>query len=320
MIVLALLLALLAALSIGLNIIQLASRRRREASLVEISKKLSRILNEQSAERLLLFTDDTYLQSLVSDIERVRTESQKIAVRYAKTEQSMKKMLANISHDLKTPLTVILGYIEIIQSEPAMDRTERTRLLHNIQQKTMEIITLMNSFFDLAKLESGDQQVALTKVHMNEICRKNILSFYEAVHSSGMEAVIEIPDPPIYAYGDEEALSRILTNLLSNAIRYGHDGRTLGLNLTADEAHVRIEVWDRGKGIQEQNLERVFERMFTLEESRNRSFQGSGLGLTITKRLVEAMDGTISLHSLPYQRTAFIIQLRRAAQPNLRFS
>lgn len=320
MILSVLLLALLAALLLGLNIMQYVSRRKRDSDLKEISRKLNRMLDEQSAEQLLLFTDDTYLQSLISDIERIRTESQKMAVRYARTEQSMKKMLANISHDLKTPLTVILGYIEIIQNEPAMESTERSRLLHNIQQKTVEIITLMNSFFDLAKLESGDQPIALTKVHINEICRKNILAFYEWVHSSGMEAVIEIPDQPIYAYADEEALNRILANLLSNAVRYGHDGRTLGLSLTADEAHVSIEVWDRGRGIQEQNLERVFERMFTLEESRNRSFQGSGLGLTITKRLVEAMGGTISLHSLPYQKTAFVIQLQRTLEPNLRFS
>ncbi|MNJ58294.1 Alkaline phosphatase synthesis sensor protein PhoR [compost metagenome] len=135
-----------------------------------------------------------------------------------------------------------------------------------------------------------------------------------------MEAVIEIPDHPIYAYGNEEALERIFANLLSNAIRYGRDGQTLGLTLFADESHVKVEIWDRGKGIQEQNLERVFERMFTLEESRNRSFQGSGLGLTITKRLVEAMDGTILLHSIPYQKTTFTIQLQRATETNVRFS
>lgn len=314
------LLALLVVLSTALNLIQYVARRNRDASLTEISRKLKRIMDEQSAERLLLFTDDTYLQGLVINIERLLAESQKMTVRYARTEQSMKKMLANISHDLKTPLTVVLGYIEIIQGDPAMETSERNRLLQHIQHKTMEIIALMNSFFDLAKLESGDQQIALTKVHMNEICRKNILAFYEWVDSSGMEAVIEIPDNAIYAYGNEEALDRVLTNLLSNAIRYGRDGRTLGLTLTADETHVKIEVWDKGKGIHEQNLERVFERMFTLEESRNRSFQGSGLGLTITKRLVEAMDGTISLHSLPYQKTTFTIQLQRAAEANVRFS
>lgn len=94
----------------------------------------------------------------------------------------------------------------------------------------------------------------------------------------------------------------------------------LGLALAADETHVTIEVWDRGKGIQEQNLERVFERMFTLEESRNRAFQGSGLGLTITKRLVEAMDGSITLRSVPFQKTVFTIMLQRAAETNVRFS
>lgn len=314
-----LLTALLAG-SIGWNLIQYAARKKRDASLAEISSKLRRIVDNETSERLLLFTDDKYLQELVQDIEGVLASSQKMAVRYARTEQSMRKMLANISHDLKTPLTVILGYVEMIQADPAMDEAERSRLFRHVQHKTTEIIALVHSFFDLAKLESGDRQIEIIKVHMNEICRKNILSLYEWVQSSGMEAVIDIPDHPIYAYGNEEALERVLSNLLSNAIRYGHDGGVLGLALAADETHVTIEVWDRGKGIQEQNLERVFERMFTLEESRNRAFQGSGLGLTIIKRLVEAMEGSIALRSVPFQKTVFTIMLRRAAETNVRFS
>ncbi|GAA0136790.1 two-component system sensor histidine kinase YcbM [Paenibacillus sp. YSY-4.3] len=312
-------LTVLLAGSFSWNLIQYAAQKKRDSSLSEISRKLNRIIGNETSERLLLFTDDKYLQDLVMDIEGVLASSQKMAVRYARTEQSMRKMLANISHDLKTPLTVILGYVEMIQADPAMDEAERSRLFRHIQHKTSEIIALINSFFDLAKLESGDRQIEIKKVHINEICRQNMVAFYEWVQSSGMETVIEIPDHPIYAYGNEEALERVLTNLLSNAIRYGHDGGTLGLALAADETHVTIEVWDRGKGIQEQNLERVFERMFTLEESRNRSFQGSGLGLTITKRLVEAMDGSITLHSQPFHKTAFTIKLRLAAGANVRF-
>lgn len=233
-------LSVLVVLLAGLNLWQYMARKRRDASLLEISRKLSRIIEEQSAERLLLFTSDPYLQAIVSEIEQLLNENQKMNARFARTEQSMKKMLANISHDLKTPLTVILGYIEIIQGDPAMEREEHARLLLGMKNKTMEIIALMNSFFDLAKLEAGDQQLLLTKVHMNEICKKNILTFYEFVQSSGMEAVIDIPDHPVYAYGDEEALERVLTNLLSNAIRYGRDGRTLGLTLTTDETHAIV--------------------------------------------------------------------------------
>ncbi|MBS4162114.1 HAMP domain-containing histidine kinase, partial [Klebsiella pneumoniae] len=148
-------------------------------------------------------------------------EHQHITARFAKTEQSMKRMLTNMSHDLKTPLTVVLGYIEAIQNDSDMAEEERERLLEKLYQKTGEIIQLMNSFFDLAKLESEDKQILLTKIHINEICRKNILQHYDAVQSKGFKAVIDIPDTPVYALGNEEALGRILQNLLSNAIQYG---------------------------------------------------------------------------------------------------
>ena len=106
----------------------------------------------------------------------------------------------------------------------------------------------------------------------------------------------------IYMLGNVEVLGRVLNNFISNAITYGDDGKTLGMTLRDDETNVYIDVWDTGKGIDESHIDKVFERMYTLEDSRNRLYQGSGLGLTITKRLVEAMDGKIHLSSKPYEK------------------
>ncbi|MNN76283.1 Histidine protein kinase SaeS [compost metagenome] len=111
--------------------------------------------------------------------------------------------------------------------------------------------------------------------------------------------------------GNEEALDRVLGNLLSNAIAYGDAGGVLGLRLYSEEDKVFIEVWDRGKGIAEGHQDKIFERLYTLEDSRNREYQGSGLGLTITKRLTEQMNGRISLSSKPYVRTAFTLSFRK---------
>lgn len=102
-----------------------------------------------------------------------------------------------------------------------------------------------------------------------------------------------------------------LNNLISNAIQYGFDGKMIGLKLRVDEKSVYIDVSDKGKGINEVHKDRVFERMYTLEDSRNTHYQGSGLGLTITKRLVEQMGGNISLDSKPFQKTTFTVGLKR---------
>ncbi|MCI3197265.1 HAMP domain-containing histidine kinase [Bacillus sp. HU-1818] len=293
------------------NMAQYQMKRSRDRSLEYITKKLNSLTEQHSAGQILLVTDDRKLQALLVQINQLLDDNQKITARFTRTEHSMKRMLTNMSHDLKTPLTVVLGYIEAIQNDSDLADAERKALLEKLHQKTYEIIRLMNSFFDLAKLESGDKEIRITKIHMNELCKKNILSFYDVVQAKGYEAAIDIPDIPVYAQGNEEALDRIFQNLLSNAIQYGGGGKVIGLSLSSDEQHVYISVWDRGKGIGEREQERVFERLYTLEESRNKSFQGSGLGLTITKRLVEQMGGAISLQSKPYERTVFTITLKR---------
>ncbi|MEC1900260.1 HAMP domain-containing histidine kinase [Bacillus atrophaeus] len=293
------------------NMAQYQMKRSRDRSLEYITKKLNSLTEQHPAGQILLLTDDRKLQALLVQINQLLDDNQKITARFTRTEHSMKRMLTNMSHDLKTPLTVVLGYIEAIQNDSDLADAERKALLEKLHQKTYEIIRLMNSFFDLAKLESGDKEIPITKIHINELCKKNILSFYDVVQAKGYEAAIDIPDIPVYAKGNEEALDRVFQNLLSNAIQYGGDGKVIGLSLSSDEQHVYISVWDRGKGIGEREQERVFERLYTLEESRNKSFQGSGLGLTITKRLVEQMGGAIALQSKPYERTAFIITLKR---------
>ncbi|MDA7026385.1 sensor histidine kinase [Bacillus sp. CLL-7-23] len=293
------------------NLIQYNMKKKRDDSLRYISEKLKTRLEGHSADQILLGTDDKVLRALLVQINLLAEDHQHISARFVRTEQSMKRMLTNISHDIKTPLTVVLGYIEAIQSEADLKNKEQARLLEKLHQKTCEIIHLMNSFFDLAKLESDDKQIPISKIHINEICKKNILQYYDVIQAKGYQAVIDIPDRPLYAHGNEEALNRVLQNLLSNAVRYGADGQLIGLSLSYGERYIVITVWDRGKGISEHDQQRVFERLYTLEESRNKAFQGSGLGLTITKRLVEKMGGKISLKSKAYERTAFSIKLKR---------
>ena len=212
---------------------------------------------------------------------------------------------------LKTPLTVVLGYIEMLQLDTAISEEERQRLLSGVHSKTLEVLQLIHQFFDLAKIEAGDTDYPITKINVNEICRKNILSFYNIVTSMGIDIHIDIPKTAVFALGNEEALDRIMNNLLSNAITYGAEGKVIGLAVRHDDVTIYIDIWDRGKGIDEYHIDRVFERMYTLEDSRNKSFQGSGLGLTITKRLVEILGGSIHLSSIPYEKTIFTVSLKR---------
>lgn len=299
-----------------LNYAQLRAKRNRSSHLRYISGKLDSILTDRSQERLLLVTDDRELRQLLNAINRLLDHQHEHFAQYRDTELAMRRMLSNISHDLKTPLTVVLGYVETLLHQRIDDPKEQARLLTKINDKAEEIVELIHKFFDLAKLEAGDTELPPTIIQMNELCKNNILMFYEAASSQGLEAAIDIPDSPVYVYSHEQSLNRILSNLLANAIRHGHEGGIVGLSLRSDEGAVYVEVWDRGRGIHEHHQSLVFERMYTLEDSRNKAYQGSGLGLTITKRLAENLGGEITVRSKPYERTSFTVKLPRAVYPN----
>ncbi|EIF15128.1 MULTISPECIES: sensor histidine kinase [Bacillus] len=297
--------------SAAVNIFLFRSRLNLRTEIKYIRNKLRKVVNEETGERLLLNTEDKYIKSLLIQINRLLDHNQKIKGNYNSIELSMRKMLSNISHDLKTPLTVILGYIEIINNDKSLTSEKVMSLLKTVNLKTVEVLALINRFFELVKLESGDKKLNSSRIDICEVSRKIILDYYEILISKEFEVVIDIPDDSIFVSGDEEAIERVLNNLITNAIQYGSDGKMVGLKIRITDNYVFVEISDKGKGINEMHKDRVFERMYTLEDSRNTNYQGSGLGLTITKRLVEQMEGSISLNSVPFKETTFSVRLRR---------
>ncbi|KEQ24851.1 HAMP domain-containing histidine kinase [Paenibacillus tyrfis] len=306
-----LILLMMIAILICLVMYQAVNRVGHRKQLRRLRSEIERISSLATHEKLLLMTNDREFKALLMEINRLLETQHQMYSDYAKMEISMKKMVSNISHDLKTPLTVVLGYIEMLHLDPAMHAEERERLLGKVYVKTQETLGLIHDFFDLAKLESGDQDMPMTRILMNERCGTTILAYYDILAEQDYLVHIEIPDHPIYGFGNDEALHRVLNNLISNSIQYGNHGKQLGLTLREDESSVYVDIWDRGKGIDAMHIDHVFERMYTLEDSRNKFYQGSGLGLTITKRLVESMGGSIHLRSKPYELTVFTVQLKK---------
>lgn len=289
-----------------MNIIQYVSRKKINNHLHEISEKLAEIIEHKTAEKVLLQTDQHSIQFLLIQINRLLAYNQKVFADYASTKDSLRKMISNMSHDLKTPLTVILGYVEKLKLDEKLSEDEKEKAILRLHEKVVGLISLLNQFFDLVKIESDDYMIPLSKISLNEICRKNVLDHYDLLLSNGLQVEIDIPDRNFYILGNEHALNRIFSNLISNSIRYGSDGGVFGLTLREDKGSIAVEIWDKGKGIAEVHQDRVFDRLYTLDDARNPQFQGSGLGLSISKRLTEAMNGSIHLRSKPFEKTAFI--------------
>lgn len=277
-----------------------------QAKIKRMNKKLEEILETGSGEKVMVFTDNPVLMELGGQINRLLIDRQKIRADFKREEISSKKMLANISHDIKTPLTVILGYLEIMSLNHADNE-----MLKKVETKANQVMNLINQFFTLAKLESGDTNINLGKVNINEICRENVLEFYDILLQKDFDVDLFIPETAIFVQGEKEALQRILYNLLSNVIRYGSDGKYLGVFLRQDKGNVYIDVVDKGKGIEQEFASNVFDRLYTMEDSRNREIQGNGLGLTIAKNLAKQLEGDIFLNSIPNVKTTFTVSLKK---------
>ncbi len=275
-----------------------------EKQINKISTKLSEILEKDSDEKVMVFTDNKAVIELSRQINELLCERQKMKADFRRQELHKKKMLSNISHDIKTPLTVILGYLEIMRMENAGDET-----LQKVEARAKQVMELINQFFTLAKLEAGDQNLQRVKVNICEVCRENILSFYELLRQKEFTVDIGIPEHALFAWGDTDAIHRILSNLISNAVRYGSEGNYIGMFVRKEADAVIIEITDKGKGIEKAFAERVFERLYTMEDSRNRDIQGNGLGLTIARNLARQMGGELSLKSEPHVKTTFTVKL-----------
>lgn len=283
-----------------------AFTRGTQTKLKQISRKLEDIQKSDSDEKVMVFTDNPVLMELESEINCLLLERQRIKAEFKRGEIASKKILANISHDIKTPLTVILGYLEIMRLADADDE-----MLKKVEVKAKQVMDLINQFFTLAKLEAGDANITLSRIDMSEICRESALGFYEILSQKDFEVEISIPERAVYVQGDKDALQRILFNLLSNAVRYGGDGKYLGIFLREDKGSAYIDITDKGRGIEKEFADRVFERLYTMEDSRSREVQGNGLGLTIAKNLAASLGGDLYLESIPHTKTTFTVRLKK---------
>ena len=256
---------------------------------------------------MLVYSDEPAVRQLAARVNRLLELQGSLTARARLQEERERRMLVNISHDLKTPLTVVYGYAEMLLApEQSLAPAVRTKV-EKIYAKTRDVLDMLLLFFDLAKMESGELQMEKAKIDVCEICRSELAGYYEMLQDAGFTVEASIPEEELYMSGDAQAMKRILGNLIQNALRYGADGRYLGISVAREDRGLAIRVTDRGKGIVEENQDKIFERLTTLEDSRNKKYQGSGLGLTITKRLTEAMGGSIRVKSRPYRETVFTL-------------
>ncbi|MBA4495265.1 sensor histidine kinase [Paenactinomyces guangxiensis] len=277
--------------------------------LSEITSTVKKIIHGNINHRIRLQTGNKSIQRLARHLNDLLDQYQHVLVKSKTNEEMRKKFISNMSHDLITPLTSLLGYIEVLKKDPDLSEQEKREYIDIIDKKVHFLYEFMEQFFQLSKLEAKDVALRIEKINLSQIVRQTLLFYYDEFVKMETEPVILIPEQDLFVLGDLQATKRILNNLISNHLKYGADGEQFGIQLREEDRQVWVDLWDNGRGIPEHELEHIFERLYTLERSRNKKLQGSGLGLTIVKQLVEYQNGKIMVNSIPYEKTIFSFSL-----------
>jgi two-component system phosphate regulon sensor histidine kinase PhoR len=228
-------------------------------------------------------------------------------------ERVRQEFVANVSHELKTPLSVIVACVETLQNGALDDLENRGKFLDRIAVQSSRLSALIVDLLSLAQIESGAEATANHEVNVEEAVRLCVERHLERAKSKGQR--LEMIPPPkqpeggALAWFDEDALSHILDNLVDNAIKYTPEGGTIQLAWWLEADRCIVEVRDNGIGIAEPELSRVFERFYRVDKARSRELGGTGLGLSIVKHLSQTLGGSVRAASEPGKGSAFAIVL-----------
>ena len=229
-------------------------------------------------------------------------------------ERMRRDFVANVSHELKTPLTAIKGYVETLIDGGLQDEEVSMRFLRNAERNVTRLTSLVTDLLSLARIESEEGGPPLVPVNwssvVNEVVRRS-----EALAAEKSIAIeLELPDDGVSVTGDPESMTQILENLLDNAIKYTPDSGVVRVRTERIGARGILEVEDTGIGIPERDRDRIFERFYRVDKARSRELGGTGLGLSIVKHLSNLMKGEVTLSSEEGEGSCFAVSLPLAEE------
>jgi PAS domain S-box-containing protein len=246
----------------------------------------------------------------VRDVTRRRTFEQKLIEAKERAEEMVQlknSFLANMSHEIRTPLTAILGFADTLVEEVSGEKEDFAKLIRDGGKRLSDTL---NSVLDLARLEANESNLDLDAVPVREAVEDTVALFQSMAERKGLTLTAEVEDDPV-ARVDRNALRRILSNLLSNAVKFTDEGSVRVRGWAAEE-EVYLAVKDTGIGISEEFQDALFDDFTQESTGRDRDYEGTGLGLTITDRLTNLMGGEIRVESEKGEGSVFTVQLPRA--------
>jgi PAS domain S-box-containing protein len=258
------------------------------------------------------------LTQLNAELEqRVEARTAELGAAYealTRVSQAKDEFLAGMSHELRTPLNAVLGLTEALMEEvygPVEERQRRA--LVRVEESGRHLLSLISDILDLSKIEAGRLELDISTVGVDELCRSCLRMIQESALKKRQGVSLQIKDGFSTLRADERRLKQILVNLLSNAVKFTGEGGSLGLEVAVDPSGdaLRFTVWDTGIGIAPEQLPRLFQPFVQLDSGLARAHLGTGLGLSLVRKLVDAHAGRVSVESVPGQGSRFTVVVPR---------
>lgn len=265
-------------------------------------------IKEGNLNRRILVQENDTTKQICYDINQIAINSQSQLIHQKQSEQAYKRLMTSLSHDVKTPLSSLVGYLEAVENQIVTGQ-EKDEYIHVAYEKAHHLKHFVENLFEWVKLDSGEQVFHFQILDLNELSRDIIADWILILENSHFEYDIDIPEEEYQIRIDINAYTRIINNLLQNIIVHS-DGNKMMFRILEDQQRIKVIIRDNGKGIASDKLPHIFERLYQCDNSR--STKGNGLGLAITRELVNAHKGTITANSTLNHGTEFIISFPKA--------
>ena len=219
------------------------------------------------------------------------------------------EFVANVTHELKTPLALIRMYGETLESGLVANEVERQEFFAIIRRESERLTHLINNVLDFGKIDTGAKEYSLVREDIVALVRESVEAYRYFFDRLGAEVVTDLPDAPIYLPLDRDAIAQSLVNLLHNALKYGGEGKYVRIGVRAEDGEVLVSVADRGVGIPEDQLELIFDKYHRVANDGAENAPGGGLGLAIVKHAIEGHDGWVEVQSTVGHGSTFTLRL-----------
>jgi two-component system, OmpR family, phosphate regulon sensor histidine kinase PhoR len=253
------------------------------------------------------------ISDIKTDVEEWADRQTREIERLKELEKYRKEFVGNVSHELKTPIFNIQGYILTLLEGGIGDPNINKLYLQRTETSINRMISIVEDLESITKLESGELKLKPEKFDIIKLVEE--VFDMEQMQASEQEVSLDFsnhPERPVYVRADKKRITEVLNNLVNNGIKYGKKGGFVKVGFYDMEEHIIIEVTDNGIGMDKKDLPRVFERFFRVDKSRSRVQGGTGLGLSIVKHIIEAHNQAINVKSTPDEGTTFAFTLEKA--------